>query len=75
MTLLNDWPERETTCKWCGEKIIYLRDKVDNAGNKVRRSVPRYHNGHCRTMAMKETARAKVKAYQRRQQKKKNGGK
>lgn len=56
--MLNGWPTATTTCRWCYEEIQYVVYKHGDSG--PRRSVPYYHNGHCRNMGALTNARKTI---------------
>ena len=64
-------PIDETPCKTCGKPIIYFVFK--DTDNKELRSVPRYHNGHCREIGRLKSAEKIVARYNRKQERKANG--
>jgi len=67
---LKGWPTAETSCRVCGEKIIYFR--YHDREKKKRRRAPVTHNGECALVWQRRKAEKKIKSYKRRLKKKEN---
>jgi len=69
-TKIPRWPTATTTCKVCGEPIIYF--KYWDVEQTKRRRPPAYHNGHCAAIWSAKKAYTRLKRYKKQREKPKN---